>query len=266
MVMTRRRRRPKGQRKFRGIYILPNLITTASLFAGFYAIIEAINGSFEFAAILVLISLILDGLDGRVARMTQSSSNFGVQYDSLADLVAFGVAPALIVYFWALKPYGRYGWVAAFLFVVCGALRLARFNVQIGDIDPKYFNGLPIPAAATMVSTAILMYYELGEWAPNRHVLILVMIYCLSFLMVSNVKYYSFKKFNLFQRKPFPVLVGAVLLFLVIAIEPKIMGCLAMASYVISGPVLTLLLLWKRRKEPGIHDRDSLEAKTSETS
>ena len=111
--------------------------------------------------------MILDGLDGRVARMTHSSSNFGVQYDSLADLVAFGVAPALIVYFWALQPYGRYGWVAAFLFVVCGALRLARFNVQIGDIDPKYFNGLPIPAAATMVSTAILMYYELGEWAPT---------------------------------------------------------------------------------------------------
>jgi CDP-diacylglycerol--serine O-phosphatidyltransferase len=264
MVMSRRRRKPRGQRKFRGIYILPNLITTASLFAGFYAIIEAIHGAFEVAALSVLVSLILDGLDGRVARMTHSASSFGVQYDSLADLVAFGVAPALIVYFWALEPYGRYGWVAAFLFVVCGALRLARFNVQIGEIDPRYFNGLPIPAAATMVSTAILMYYELGEWAPNRHVLILVMIYCLSFLMVSNVKYYSFKKFELFQRKPFPVLVGAVLLFLVVAIEPKIMGCLAMASYVISGPVLTLLLLWKRRKEPEIQDIEGLEAKTSE--
>jgi CDP-diacylglycerol---serine O-phosphatidyltransferase len=266
MVMTRRRRKPRERRKFRGIYILPNLITTASLFAGFYAIIEAIHGNFEIAALGVLISLILDGLDGRIARMTHSSSNFGVQYDSLADLVAFGVAPALIVYFWALQPYGRYGWVAAFLFVVCGALRLARFNVQIGDIDPKYFNGLPIPAAATMVSTAILMYYELGEWAPTRHGLILFMIYVLSFLMVSNVKYYSFKKFELFQRKPFPVLVAVVLLFLVIAIEPKIMSCLAMAAYVISGPVLTLVLLWRRRKEPETHDTEGLETKTSEIS
>jgi CDP-diacylglycerol---serine O-phosphatidyltransferase len=266
MVMTRRRKKPRERRKIRGIYILPNLITTASLFAGFYAIIEAIHGNFEVAALAILVSLILDGLDGRVARMTHSSSNLGVQYDSLADLVAFGVAPALIVYFWALQPYGRYGWVAAFLFVVCGALRLARFNVQIGDIDPRYFNGLPIPAAATMVSTSILMYYELGEWAPNRHGLILCMIYILSFLMVSNVKYYSFKKFELFQRKPFPVLVGAVLLFLVIAIEPKIMSCLAMASYVISGPVLTLLLLWRRRKESDIHETEGLETKTSEIS
>ena len=266
MVMTRRRRKLRERRKFRGIYILPNLITTASLFAGFYAIIEAIHGNFEIAALSVLVSLILDGLDGRVARMTHSSSNFGVQYDSLADLVAFGVAPALIVYFWALQPYGRYGWVAAFLFVVCGALRLARFNVQIGDIDPKYFNGLPIPAAATMVSMAILMDHELGEWAPTRHGLILFMIYVLSFLMVSNVKYYSFKKFELFQRKPFPVLVAVVLLFLVIAIEPKIMGCLAMAIYVISGPVLTLLLLWRRRKEPQTHDTEGLETKTSEIS
>ncbi len=264
--MTRRRKKPRDRKKFRGIYILPNLITTASLFAGFYAIIEAIHGNFEVAALAVLVSLILDGLDGRVARMTHSASNFGVQYDSLADLVAFGVAPALIVYFWALQPFGRYGWVAAFLFVVCGALRLARFNVQIGELDPRYFNGLPIPAAATMVAMTILMYHELGEWAPTRHGLIVGMIYVLSFLMVSNIKYYSFKKFELFQRKPFPVLVAAVLLFLVIAIEPKIMGCLAMASYVISGPILTLLLLWRRRKEPHPDIIEGLETKTSESS
>jgi CDP-diacylglycerol--serine O-phosphatidyltransferase len=264
--MTRRRKKPRDKKRFRGIYILPNLITTGSLFAGFYAIIEAIHGNFEVAALAVLVSLVLDGLDGRVARMTHSASNFGVQYDSLADLVAFGVAPALIVYFWALQPYGRYGWVAAFLFVVCGALRLARFNVQIGEIDPRYFNGLPIPAAATMVAMTILMYHELGEWASTRHGVIVGMIYILSFLMVSNIKYYSFKKFELFQRKPFPVLVAAVLLFLVIAVEPKIMGCLAMASYVISGPLLTLLLLWRRRKEPTIPTTEGLETKTSDIS
>ncbi|AEB10345.1 CDP-diacylglycerol--serine O-phosphatidyltransferase [Desulfobacca acetoxidans] len=264
--MSRRRKKPKDRKRFRGIYILPNLITTASLFAGFYAIIESINGGFEIAAMAILVSLVLDGLDGRIARITNSASSFGVQYDSLADLVAFGVAPGLLVYLWALKPYGRYGWVAAFLFMVCGALRLARFNVQIGEIDPRYFNGLPIPAAATMVATSILMYHDLGEWAFSRHVFILIMIYILSFLMVSNIKFYSFKKFELFKRKPFPVLVGAVLLFLVIAIEPKLMGCLLMAAYVISGPLLSLLLLWKRRNLENSHDEESLESKTSEAS
>ena len=192
--MRKRRKKNKTKKKFRGIYILPNLLTTASLFSGFYAIIAAINGRFEAAALAILISLVLDGLDGRVARMTQSASGFGLQYDSLADLVAFGVAPGILVYLWALQPFGRFGWVAAFLFVVCGALRLARFNVQIGSIDPRYFNGLPIPAAATMVATAILFYYHLGEWAPSRHIYILAMIYILSFLMVSNIKFYSFKK------------------------------------------------------------------------
>ena len=150
----------------------------------------------------------LDGLDGRIARMTKSTSGFGVQYDSLADLVAFGVAPALLVYLWALKPFQQFGWVAAFLFVVCGALRLARFNVQQGSMDPRYFNGLPIPAAAMLIATSIAFYYEIGEWAPEKHVYILAMIYVLSFLMVSNVKYISFKKVELFRRHPFHTLVG----------------------------------------------------------
>jgi CDP-diacylglycerol--serine O-phosphatidyltransferase len=262
--MRRRKKRTKDRKKFRGIYILPNLVTTASLFSGFYAIIEAINHRFEAAALAILIALILDGLDGRIARMTHSSSNFGVQYDSLADLVAFGVAPAVLVYLWALQPYGRFGWVAAFLFVVCGALRLARFNVQVGTFDPRYFNGLPIPAAATMVCTSILLYYDLGEWAPARQKFILVMIYVLSFLMVSNVKFYSFKKFELFKQKPFHALVGAVLLFLVIAIEPYVMGFLLLAGYVISGPICSLLLLG-RRNDIKPDESDKLEVKPSET-
>ena len=151
----RRRRKKKDRRRFRGVFLLPNLITTGSLFAGFYAIVAAMDGRFYAAAWAILVSLILDGLDGRVARMTKSTSGFGVQYDSLADLVAFGVAPGILVYLWALKHFKQFGWVATFLFVVCGALRLARFNVQQGSFDPRYFNGLPIPAAAMMVATAM---------------------------------------------------------------------------------------------------------------
>ena len=242
----RRRRKKKDKRRFRGVYLLPNLITTASLFAGFYAIVAAIDGRFHSAAIAILVSLVLDGLDGRVARMTQSTSDFGVQYDSLADLVSFGVAPGILVYLWALKPFHQFGWVATFLFVVCGALRLARFNVQQGFHDPRYFNGLPIPAAATMIATAIIFYYEIGEWAPERHVYILALIYLLSFLMVSNVKYVSFKKMDLFQRHPFHSLVAVVLVFVVVATAPTIMGFLLMAAYVASGPISTIMYYRRR--------------------
>jgi CDP-diacylglycerol--serine O-phosphatidyltransferase len=233
----RRRRKRRDRRKFRGVFLIPNLITTGSLFAGFYAIVAAIDGRFLAAAWAIFISLVLDGLDGRIARITKSTSGFGVQYDSLADLVAFGVAPGLLVYLWALRPYHQFGWVAAFLFVVCGALRLARFNVQQGSMDPRYFNGLPIPAAAMLIATSIAFYYEIGEWAPEKHVYILAMIYVLSFLMVSNVKYISFKKVELFRRHPFHTLVGVVLVFVVIAAAPQIMGFIAMLLYVGSGPI-----------------------------
>jgi CDP-diacylglycerol--serine O-phosphatidyltransferase len=239
--MSFRRRRKKKDKRFRGVYLLPNLITTASLFAGFYAIVAAMDSRFHAAAIAILVSLVLDGLDGRVARMTKSTSDFGVQYDSLADLVAFGVAPGILVYLWALQPYKQFGWVAAFLFVVCGALRLARFNVQQGSLDPRYFNGLPIPAAATMIATSIIFYYEIGEWAPERHVFILAMIYLLSFLMVSNIKYVSFKKMDLVRRRPFQSLVAVVLVFVVVATAPNIMGFLLLAAYVASGPISTIM-------------------------
>jgi CDP-diacylglycerol--serine O-phosphatidyltransferase len=240
-MSIRRRRKKKDKRRFRGVFLLPNLITTGSLFAGFYAIVASIDGRFYAAAVAILVSLVLDGLDGRIARITKSTSGFGVQYDSLADLVAFGVAPGILVYLWALKPYHQFGWVAAFLFVVCGALRLARFNVQQGSMDPRYFNGLPIPAAATMIATAIIFYYQIGEWAPERHIFILAMIYLLSFLMVSNIKYMSFKKMELFRRHPFHTLVAVVLIFVVVATAPNIMGFLLMAAYVASGPISTYM-------------------------
>ena len=157
--------------------------------------------------------------------------------------------PALLVYLWALKPYHQFGWVAAFLFVVCGALRLARFNVQQGSMDPRYFNGLPIPAAAMLVATSVAFYYEIGEWAPEKHIYILVTIYVLSFLMVSNVKYISFKKVEMFRRHPFHTLVGLVLVFVVIAAAPEIMGFIAMVIYVSSGVISTFI--YYRRPAPG---------------
>ncbi|NTW99850.1 MAG: CDP-diacylglycerol--serine O-phosphatidyltransferase [Geobacteraceae bacterium] len=146
----------------KGIYILPNLFTTGSMFAGFYGMIAGINGDYRTAAICILVSAVFDGLDGKVARATGTTSKFGVEYDSLADLVAFGVAPGLIMYFWALKPFGRLGWLAAFLFVVCGALRLARFNVQVETVESKRFVGLPIPAAASMVASTVLFFQHMG--------------------------------------------------------------------------------------------------------
>ncbi len=251
----RRRRRKRERRRIRGVFLLPNLITTGSLFAGFYAIVAAMDGRFYAAAWAVFVALVMDGLDGRIARLTHSTSSFGVQYDSLADLVSFGVAPALLVYLWALKPYKQFGWVAAFLFVVCGALRLARYNVQQGSFDPRYFNGLPIPSAAMMIATSIAFYYEIGEWAPERHVFILVMIYLLSFLMVSNVKYISFKKVELFRRHPFHTLVGLVLIFVVIAAAPDIMGFLVMATYVSSGPISTFY--YYRRPAPLVKEEEA---------
>src|SRR5512136_2207485 len=200
----------------KGIYILPNLFTTGSLFAGFYSMVATMDGDYRPAAIWILVSSIFDGLDGKVARLTGTSSKFGVEYDSLADLVAFGVAPGLLMYSWALKPFGRLGWLAAFLFVVCGALRLARFNVQVATVESKRFVGLPIPAAASMVSATVLLFYHFGWPSSFKKLAILILIYSLAFLMVSNFKYYSFKDPELIKRQPFAILVLAVLLFIVI--------------------------------------------------
>jgi CDP-diacylglycerol--serine O-phosphatidyltransferase len=236
----RRRRKKKDRRRFRGVYLLPNLITTGSLFSGFYAIVASMDGRFYAAAWAILIAMILDGLDGRVARMTKTTSGFGVQYDSLADLVAFGVAPGILTYLWALRDFKQFGWAAAFLFVVCGALRLARFNVQQGSFDPRYFNGLPIPAAAVMVAASVAFYHQ-NEWVSQGSKFILGMMYVLSFLMVSNVKYISFKKVELFRRHPFHTLVGLVLIFVAVAAVPNILGFVLMAAYVASGPLSTFM-------------------------
>jgi len=238
----------RGRMK-KGIYLLPNLFTTANLFFGFYSIISAMKGSFVHASIFIIISVVLDSLDGRIARMTNSMSKFGTEYDSLSDLVAFGVAPALLVYSWSLSYYGKWGWVVAFLFVLCGALRLARFNIQIGIVESKVFNGLAIPAAAAVVVTGILLYdYLVGE-GPCHHVLIPVAVAILSLLMVSNVKYYSFKDLNYFSRKPFVSFFLIVLVLLIIVAEPQIMIFTFALGYCLSGPVWTLIKIVSHYRE-----------------
>jgi len=240
----------------KGIYILPNLFTTGSLFAGFYSMVATMNGNYHTAAIWILVSSIFDGLDGKVARLTGTSSKFGVEYDSLADLVAFGVAPGLLMYSWALKPFGRLGWLAAFLFVVCGALRLARFNVQVNTVESKRFVGLPIPAAASMVSATVLLFHHYGWPSSYKKLAILILIYALAFLMVSNFRYYSFKDPELIKRQPFAMLVLAVLLLIIIAAEPVLMLFIFFICYVSSGPI-AFLMTWPRRRrlEKAIHKR-----------
>lgn len=232
----------------RGVYILPNLFTTGSLFAGFYGIVSAMNGNYNVAAWFILISAIFDALDGKVARLTGTTSKFGVEYDSLADLVAFGVAPGLLMYSWALKPFGKLGWLAAFLYVVCGALRLARFNVQVSTVESKRFVGLPIPAAASMVAACVLLFYHLGGSGTIQKVSILVLIYVLAFLMVSNFRYYSFKDPELFKRQPFGFLVLAIFLIIVIVAQPEIMFFSLFVIYTVSGPIGYLAHLIRRRK------------------
>lgn len=244
-----KRKSRKPRRKKRGIYLLPNLLTTGNLFCGFYGIIAAIKHDFRTAAIAILFACLFDILDGKVARLTGSNSRFGVEYDSLADLVAFGVAPAVLVYLWALEPFGRLGWVAAFLFVACGALRLARFNVQVDSVSKKHFVGLPIPGAALMVATTVLFFYRMGGSGPTQHFLLLAMTYFLGFLMVSSIPFNSFKEFDGFQRTPFRTLFIIVLLFSVIAAQPSIMLFTFGVVYVSSGPVGYIFRLLRNRRE-----------------
>jgi len=231
----------------RGIYILPNLFTTGNLFCGFWAIISVFQERFFYAAIAILLAAVFDVLDGKVARLSGATSKFGIQYDSLADLVSFGIAPALLAFSWALRPYGRFGWLAAFLFVVCGALRLARFNVQTSSGEVKYFKGLPIPAAASIIALTILLYLRLIETGWVKDIVILVMIYVLAFLMVSTIRYLSFKELNLAKRKPFSIFIFVVLTMIVIVMEPTIVLFGFVLFYIFSGPA-NMLIAWQKKK------------------
>ncbi len=233
----------------RGIYLLPNLFTTAALFSGFYAIIAAMNGNFENAAIAVFIAMIADTLDGRVARMTNTQTAFGAEYDSLSDMVSFGIAPALMVYHWSLAHLGKLGWMAAFLYAAGTALRLARFNTQSHDTDKRYFQGLPCPAAAGVVVGCVW----LGYVCDIQGILISIPVSALTIiaaaLMVSKIRYHSFKKIDLKGKVPFFVLLVPVLIIAAIAVDPPQMLFAIFFCYAISGPLLTLLELRKMRSK-----------------
>jgi len=231
----------------RGIYILPNLLTTGNLLCGFWAIISVFQERFYFAAVAILLAAVFDVFDGKVAKLSGATSKFGMQYDSLADLISFGVAPALLAFSWALRPYGKFGWLAAFLFVACGAIRLARFNVLASTGETKYFKGLPIPVAAAMIAFTILLYFQLIETDWVKDIVILVMIYILAFLMVSNIRYFSFKELNLAKRKPFSIFIFVVLSLVVIVMEPVVVLFASVLLYVFSGPV-SMVLAWRKKK------------------
>lgn len=226
-----------------GIYLLPNLFTTAALFGGFYAIVQAMNGRFDHAAVAIFVSMVLDGLDGRVARMTHTQSDFGAEYDSLSDMVSFGVAPALVMYQWALQPLGKLGWMAAFIYCVCAALRLARFNTQLGVADKRYFQGLPSPAAAALVAGFVWIMHDNKIYpkdVPSLKWWALSVALFAGLTMVSNVRFYSFKDFNMRKSVPFFVLLlGVPVMLLIVGDAPITLFSLfvlySVSGYAISG-------------------------------
>jgi len=250
--MKQRRKKTQSNKKRRGIYILPNLFTTISLFFGFFSIISTLDGKFENAAIAILISCVFDVLDGRIARLTHTTSQFGMEYDSLSDLVAFGVAPGLLIFKWSLQDIGRLGWLACFMYLACGALRLARFNVHVRNgKELLYFKGLPIPAAASFIACMILFAEIINyKWTPME---ILISVYVLSFLMVSNINYMSLKGDELRHRKPFNLLVATILVLVLIAYKPKVVLPFLVMLYVLSGPVLTVYNVYKKKRTKILH-------------
>jgi CDP-diacylglycerol---serine O-phosphatidyltransferase len=236
----RKEKKVKKEKSRKGIYILPNIFTSLNLFFGFYAVIASINGRFATAAAAIIIGVLFDIMDGKIARATNTVSKFGIEYDSLADLISFGLAPGIMIYLWSLKPMGRTGWLAAFLFMACGALRLARFNSQVGRTSGDYFIGLPIPAGAGMTATTVLFFHKLGIEAKINPIFILMMLYLLSFLMVSTIKYNSFKRAELFKKMNFNVLVTVILVLIFIAAQPSVSLFILALIYIASGPLMRL--------------------------
>ncbi|MDL2316145.1 CDP-diacylglycerol--serine O-phosphatidyltransferase [Desulfovibrio sp. OttesenSCG-928-A18] len=231
--------------KHRSVYILPNLFTTASLLSGFVGLLWAAKGNYEGCALAILFSALMDGLDGKVARLTNTASEFGVQYDSLADLVAFGVTPAFMIFQYSLQNFNRVGVAVAFLFTVCGALRLARFNVQSNNSASKrFFTGLPIPAAGCTLACIVLFVPFMPEFMlKGLNGIILICTVCIAFLMVSRIRYASFKELGFFKAHPFRTMVFVIALFALIVASPKLFGSLILFGYIFSGLVHTFVLL-----------------------
>ncbi|WP_417658101.1 CDP-diacylglycerol--serine O-phosphatidyltransferase [Pseudidiomarina aestuarii] len=250
----------------RGIFLLPNLLTTAGLFSGFFAIVASMNNQFEAAAVAIYIAMVFDGLDGRVARMTNTQSEFGAEYDSMADIVSFGMAPALVMYNWALADLGKFGWLAAFIFVAGGALRLARFNANMAVADKRFFQGLAIPSAAAIVSGLVWVgtKYEIDPSSISYFAAILTI--CCGLLMVSNFKYHSFKDVDWRGRVSFVFILVVVLAFVVVATEPSLVLFSIFFLYALSGPITTFRSTEKLKLEDVIGDADDDDCVESEKS
>ena len=227
------------QRK-KGIHILPSLFTTGNVFCGFYAFIAVLNEQFYFAAWAIVAGMIFDGLDGRIARLTKTTSAFGEQYDSLADIITFGMAPAFLAYSWVLKPFGRLGWMAAFLFLLCATLRLARFNVTNPEIRSKHFIGLPSPASAVVIASIVIAFEDLFATRMNPFIMVMV-VYALAFLMVSNIKYPAFKRFDFKKRVVFSRFLFVILFIYVLATIPRVALFILGITYAIIGPIGLLI-------------------------
>ncbi len=234
---------PQGSIRRRGIYILPNLFTTAALFAGFYAIVQAMNARFEYSAIAIFVAMIFDGLDGRVARLTHTQSEFGAEYDSLSDMVSFGVAPALVVYEWALKGMDKLGWIAAFIYCAGAALRLARFNTNIDVVDKRFFQGLPSPAAAALVAGLVWVMIDNHIAGPDIRWIVFAITVFAGITMVSNVPFWSGKDINLRRSVPFAVVLGMVGVFLAVSSYPGGVLFGLFIAYGLSGYVIWL---WRK--------------------
>lgn len=242
-----------GKKLAMHIYVLPNLVTTGNIFFGFYAVISAIRGNFLYGAYAIVAASIFDLLDGRLARLTRSTSKFGAEYDSLCDLISFGMAPAVLLYLWALQPFGRLGWLACFLFLACGALRLARFNVQAMLIEKAYFQGLPIPMAAGIVASSVLAFHDL-QWDSAGNHLILVMTFLLAFVMVSTFRYRSFKDLDLKERLPFRYLVIGLLILAVVAYRPEVNLFILFLGYATLGAVAGIFNFGKKRIRANVYN------------
>lgn len=226
------------------IYILPNLMTTGNMFCGFFAVIQAMKQNFMFASYAIVVAAVFDQLDGRLARLTRSTSKFGAEYDSLCDLISFGMAPAILLYMWGLQSFGRLGWLACFLFVACGAIRLARFNVQVNIVEKNYFQGLPIPMAAGIVASAVIAFNYL-EWDAWGHKGLLLMTLLLAIVMVSTFRYRSFKDLDLKERVPFRYLILGVGILCVVALWPEVMLFVLFMSYAVLGAIFGVFKLGK---------------------
>jgi len=233
----------------KGIYILPNTLTLCSMFFGFFSILNTLKGEYVIAAWAIVIATFFDGLDGWVARLTHSTTRFGIELDSLSDLVAFGVAPSILVFKWDLINFGRVGWAVAFLFLACGALRLARYNIQMGSTESKSFTGMPIPGAAIVVSAMVIFYHELWDTVPRKNILILILIIFLAVLMVSTLRFHGAKEINFSKRKPFWILVAIIILIVIILIHPPISLFIFAMLYLISGIIENIVIFYRKRKQ-----------------